>query len=215
MPGSSPSTLTFYVTSEARELIETLSSEFGQNMGQVSAAALGYYRNLIDAGEASKPEAARIGSELGAGQGSRRVIIPGQSDIGQWLAHVSDDWGTSRGLVLMKAVEYYSAAIESGRIPRPVKRETPKKTSSSRPKTRPSASLVKPTGKPLAVDRAQCGTCHKQVGIHAETSLLVDHVAHPSVRPKGKYVLCEGSGQAPDGPIIHSAEIVTSTRRPV
>jgi hypothetical protein len=57
----------------------------------------------------------------------------------------------------MKAVEYYAAAIESGRIPRPVKHEIPKPA--PRPKKRPDARLVQPGGKSVPVDRAQCESC--------------------------------------------------------
>jgi hypothetical protein len=74
----------------------------------------------------------------------------------------------------------------------------------------------KPTAPPMSLpsrptaDRATCGVCGKQAGVDAGTSSLARHVAHPSVRPKGVWIACEGSGQAPAGPIVHAAEV---TRR--
>jgi hypothetical protein len=71
---------------------------------------------------------------------------------------------------------------------------------------KPTAPLMSLPSRPTA-DRATCGICGKQAGVDAETSLLADHVAHPSVRPRGVFALCDGSGQGPAGPVIHAAEI--------
>jgi hypothetical protein len=65
-------------------------------------------------------------------------------------------------------------------------------------------SLSRPTA-----DRAECPVCHKQTGL-TDVGKLAEHVAHPSVRPRGVYALCAGAGQLPAGPVIHSAEM---TRR--
>ena len=64
-----------------------------------------------------------------------------------------------------------------------------------------NVTLPKPIGKPVLMDCAECGVCHKLIGVRPETSLLADHAAHPSVRPRGVFALCEGSGQAPSGPV--------------
>lgn len=76
----------------------------------------------------------------------------------------------------------------------------------TRPKSSHQAQLARPSSSPILNDRAECPVCHVLAGVDAETSLLGPHIAHPSVRPKGVYQTCDGTGQAPAGPVIHAAE---------
>lgn len=205
MGASGPSDITFYVAPEIREQIEVLSRGACLNMGQLAAAVLEYYRGLADAGEADRPEAARTGSP--SRRGTQRLVVARQADLAQWIAGACDEWGTSRGLILAKAVRYYADAIKSGRVAVPAGQGARQ----AKPKPKKSApSQPSPKGMPTAADRAECPVCLKQVSVSPEKSLLADHVAHPSVRPRGEFKLCDGSGQSPAGPIVHAADM---TRR--
>lgn len=112
---------------------------------------------------------------------------------------------------MTEALVYYQQAIEADRMLRPEpgtepKTKTPAKRDTAFAKKKPAPAMTRPLAKHVLSDRAECGICHKQVSVSAETSLLTDHVAHPSVRPKGAFALCDGSGQQPAGPVVHSAE---------
>ena len=91
--------------------------------------------------------------------------------------------------------------------PLPVEPPAPtRETPMTRPKSSAQAKLTRPSSSPVLNDRAACPVCEKQAGVNPETSLLGPHIAHPSVRPKGVYQACDGTGQAPAGPVIHAAE---------
>lgn len=196
-----PATSTFAVTPETRKLIEALSGDLGASMGKVAVNALEHYRGLLEAGSAEKP----ADNRLPARRGSQRVIFTGQPELAEWLGTVSGEWNASRALVLEKAVGYYAAAVESGSVLRAARSRKP----SAKPKPEPETFRA---GTPALRDRALCGTCGKQARVDPSTSLLAPHIAHPSVRPKGVFMNCKGSGQSPAGQIVHSAEIRLGAR---
>jgi hypothetical protein len=210
MTGTKP-TLSFLVAVETRELIGQLSDKSGLRLGQVITLALDYYRGLIDAEQAERPD----GPRLGVGQESRQMTVTAAEErTARWLTDVRDRWSTSFGLILMKALDYYVGAIESGKVTLPAKPgPKPEKPKPAPKKTYEAGQPVRPRGAPTLTDRALCGVCHKQVFVDSGTSLLAGHIAHASVRPRGEYKLCDGSGKTPAGPIIHGAEVVTQARR--
>jgi hypothetical protein len=208
MPGSNISrpSVTFYTSLATRELIETLHAELGLNLGQTAVAALVYYRNLIMEGTAEKPGSSRIDR----GEETRQLTVFDQPELAAWLADKAGEWGTSRGLILATAAGYYAAAIESGCIPKPLPQAKPEKPPVPKPKSNSRVQLPKPARTITLTNRAACPVCEKQVGVNPETSLLANHIAAPNVRPKGKFVLCTGSGQTPASRVIHNAD---TTRR--
>lgn len=167
---------TCYVVPETRELIEQLAAGLGLTLTPASVAALGYYRELLDTGTPDRPASGQIRS------GTNRLTVADQDGIGAWLTERVEEWQTTRRQILATAFRYYAAAIKSGEIfrpapkPKPEKPKTPKKTSPPQP--------ARPIGTPPLNDRALCGVCHKQFRVDTKTSLLVPHIAPPSVRPK-------------------------------
>jgi hypothetical protein len=69
-----------------------------------------------------------------------------------------------------------------------------------------NGGLGKITGTPVLANRATCHVCRGLVGVDAD-EVLVKHPAHPSIRPKGVYIACEGTGGNPTGRVIHGARL--------
>jgi hypothetical protein len=193
--------LTFQVAQSARELIDRLSAELGQSLTNVGLLALGYYRERIDADTAGRPEAGRVLGFSSAKQVS--ITGTGHTEIKSWLLEKAAEWRVTRGQILSEALDYFAAAIEAGHIGRPVPPAKPEPT----PVPKQPSGLVNPIGQPVLKDRALCGVCQKQVPVHADAELLANHIAHPSVRPRGKFKLCDGSGKEPAGRVIHDASM--------
>jgi hypothetical protein len=212
MGATGPSDITFYVTTEARNQIRELSGDSGLSLGQVSVAALSHYRGLIDAGEADRPVAARLG---GGSKSTARVVVAGQLELAQWIARMSAEWGTTRGLILMAAVGYFAAAAEAGRVRVP----TPQTARKHTPKQRPTVSMARPKGTPTPVDRAVCPECSsmRMVTSAEGQAVLAAHTvwARNASHPRGgEHLECPGSGTKPDR-VVHSAEIALHARRSV
>jgi len=210
MGAAGPSDITFYVTTEARNQIRKLSSDSGLSLGQVSVAALSHYRALIDAGQADRPERARLG---GGSKSTARVVVAGQLELAQWIARVAAEWGTTRGLILMAAVGYFAAAAEAGRVRVPTP-QTPRKAA-----PRPTVSMARPRGTPTAVDRAVCPECSSMRIVTSADgqAVLAAHTvwARNANQPRGgEHLECPGSGTKPDR-VVHSAEIALHARRSI
>lgn len=75
-----------------------------------------------------------------------------------------------------------------------------------RPKN-PKAGVVRATRTPVLLDRAECHVCRVLVRVDQD-QVFVNHIADVSVRERGEYKLCAGTGESPTGPIIHGAEMV-------
>lgn len=129
-----------------------------------------------------------------------------------WLESQAQRLGVARSEVVRRAIAFYREHAPVDPVPADPTpptdtgdTETPKEPAMP-PRKQARPSVTRPLATPKLSDRAECPVCRKQVGVHPETSLLADHIAHPSVRPRGQYQLCVGSGQEPAGPVVHAAE---------
>jgi hypothetical protein len=202
---------TFYLTGTSRGFIEKLADEFHVSRRQVAVEALAHYRSQLDAGRAERPEKSDVAISQ---KSSKRLTVHDLGDLAGWLTERCMEWGATRGQVLQAALGVYDSALSAGEGPKP--EHAPRSKSESepdkKPRPRPSGPRVKPAlSKDAMPDRALCGSCHKQVGVRS--GLLADHIAHPSVRARGQFLLCDGSGQEPAGPIVHSADTSYSNYR--
>lgn len=198
----SPPSVNFYLTPKARQEIERLAGEYDCAMGDIVMAALTYYRTLLAEGKATKPET----TSLALGKQSPRVTIPDKYGIRDWLADLVKETGATRGAIFLAALATYMSALKNGEVPEPGTKRPARPEPEKPSKAKPPQPLPSPRAKGVPVDRGPCPVCEKQAPVDSATGLLASHVAHPSVRPRGKFVLCAGSGQTPAGPIVHAAD---------
>jgi hypothetical protein len=200
------------VLTSTQALLGRLADELLITKTQILTEAIPRYVAAVVAREAVMPEHGPVrGKKI-------TVTLYPLPALRSQLGRIADDWGVTMGNILRASLEHYQAGIESGTIPKPEPTRKPRKvevTKPAGPKKSSRITFTKAGSKPALVDRAECGTCHVLTGVDSSTSLLGDHIAHPSVRPKGEYVLCEGSGKKPVGPVIHSADIALNAKRNV
>ena len=187
---------TYHASPQVRESLVRMASKLGMTQGQVLTEALRAYQKALKDGTKERPgRRDPVGRDV-----AERITVHCQPAIRDWITARSQDWNVPLGHVVAGAVEYYETV-----------RPAPKAKAAKSKEKKSQPTMARPSKSPVLTDRAECRVCLKQVDVNGETSLLVDHIAHPSVRPRGVYQLCDGSGKKPAGRVIHGADMTTRT----